>query len=275
MNFPRFLKRNLLLVFALLVMLSGVSYAAITGTAYYNDSGAVLDGEGNEVGISYNHLDTTYSPTALWKMDGNLLDISGNNFDLVLDSGTERYTELLPGVKGLRFDGSTKYKVLNQLALEITGDLTIEALVNVHHIGNNNMTIIDHSNNTENEVDNMLYRMDILGEGNTLISYSEYGAGNNNVHGIDDGLMPGVTYHLAMVRENNEVTYYLNGSQLGATSSGLSAPTGGTAGTLWVGDDSSSGGDYYGAMASLKVIADALTISEIRDEVKLTLGMSF
>ena len=45
------------------------------------------------------YLDTEYNPIGLWQLDGNLLDSSSNGLDLSV-SGTERYGDLLPGLRG-------------------------------------------------------------------------------------------------------------------------------------------------------------------------------
>ena len=245
------------------------------GYALIRDDDKVLDGKGNPVGVAYNHLDTTHSPVLLCKFDGDLTDSSGNGFDLTRDSGTERYTDLLPGLRGVRLDQSTKFYKAYEAALKITGDVTIQVIVNIRHIGNNNMTILDFSNNGELEADNILYRIDIDGVANYLRYWAEEGVGTNIEHSIDDGLTPGVTTLVQMVRENDEVTFSLNGTQISATSSGLSTPTGGTSGKLWVGDDSSSGGDFDGAIGSLKIVTSALTQAQLQAEATRVFGISF
>ena len=79
-----------------------------------------------------------------------------------------------------------------------------------------------------------------------------------------------------MRRSSNQISFFQNGRQLGATSGTLTTPTDGGSGGFMVGAHWSSGAFPSGyaemVIASLKVIPSALTDAQILDEYNYTIG---
>lgn len=73
--------------------------------------------------------DTTHSPVGLYQLDGDVLDASGNGFDLTVGGvagGTERYAPgIAPGIQAFYFDGATYLTRVHTAALAITGAVTV------------------------------------------------------------------------------------------------------------------------------------------------------
>jgi hypothetical protein len=158
-------------------------------------------------------------------------------------------------------------------SLVITGDLTIELIVIPMAIGSD-MCLIDHSADGETEADNTAYRL-YLTSGYALGYGAESGAGSDISYNINDGIGMGVPTHIALVRSSNNISFYTNGEQLGATSTGLGAPTGGTSGRFYIGDNAAGTAKFTGAISSVKIINSALSAAEIKAEYNKTLGPTY
>lgn len=226
-------------------------------------------------GIAVPH-DTTHNPVGLYQLDESLTDTSGNNnwYLSAVGGAGAIYTSIVPGIRGHGFD--SYLRGINATPnLAITGDLTIEMIVIVYEVpSGTNQRLIMHGQSGETEATNVVYCIDhILGGG--LRYHAEYDAGVDIIYDINDTLPIGIPVHLALVRSSNDVTFYMNGRQIGATSSGLNAPTGGSSGYLYLGLDF---GNFYvleGAIGSVKIISSALTAEQIRAEYNQTLGPIF
>lgn len=220
---------------------------------------------------------TLYSPVALWQLNGSLVDGSGGGYSLAVSSGTARYTDVWPGVRGFRFDGSTDLRRSTvTAALNITGDMTILGLFAVIAIVSGNTILIQCAATGETLNDNFLYSI-ILYDTGKLEYLAEYGAGVNISYVIEDGPpLGGVGFHMALVRASNQVQFYLNGETLGAASTGLAGPAIGAAPLQYISIGGDAGGQRFrGAIASFKIVPSALTAVQVRAEYALTLGKTF
>jgi len=215
--------------------------------------------------------DTTHSPVALYQLNETLDDTSGNALTGLTVVGTERYTEILPGIRGLVCSGNYAYVNATEASIQITGDLTLECIVVLYSLPAATLTIIEHALTGETEVTNVLYKIGVQ-SGGVLEYFAEQGAGVNIQYLLNRMMSVGIPVHVALVRSSNNVTFYLNGEQIGATSTGLSAPTGGASGKLYIGTNSDASQDWNGVVASVKIISSALTAAQIKAEYNRTLG---
>ena len=244
-----------------------------------SDAGA---GQANLSGLrQINYHDTTHTPVALWNFDGNLDDSSGNSITLgVGPGGTERYAPIGGGKRGFFFDQGTYLTTVSSspAALEIVGDMTIEMLIapaSLDHGGY--ASIIRYTKPTSGRVNsthNNLYTLYTVTDGgaNYLAYYAEKDGGPTGISHLDaSSVLPAYSqiFHFAMVRASNEVSFYVDGAQLGSTSSGLAAPNGGSASELYVGSTSTPDKYFNGVIASLKICNTALTADQILDEAHL------
>ncbi|GAF97652.1 unnamed protein product, partial [marine sediment metagenome] len=105
-------------------------------------------------------------------------------------------------------------------------------------------------------------------------SYSAEHDGGVNIgysKGDPTAIAAGVLQYGAIRRENDEVTFFLDGVP-SVTSSGLAAPTGGGSSTFNVAASEDSSNAFRGALASLKVNNSALSNAQILEEYEKTLG---
>ncbi len=229
-------------------------------------------------GINARQHDTTHSPVGLWQLDGGLTDSSGNGFTLTVEAGTERYAQLPGGIQGFFFDAATNLvRSAAEATLLILGDMTIECLCEwidspPPTAPNFNTVIVSHvgTHGSSTEANNAVYR---LGAAPTpgLRYFAESGAGSSILHDSVDGVAQSLQ-HLAMVRSSDEITFYVNGGAIAATSSGLATPTGGGSGRFRLGASEGLNVPVKAVISSVKLIASALTAQQIADEYGRTLG---
>lgn len=220
-----------------------------------------------------NYHDARFGPVALWQLNDVLTDSVGGGGTLTLEAGTSVFCDLLPGLRGFYFDGSSALiRNASQTALQITGDLTIE-FISARPVVETDKTCISHDGLTESSTDNYLY--DIYLDSSFQLQYfAEQGSGTNITFGSTGFVIPPAqVVHYGMVRQANQVTFYVNGRQFGPTSSGLLAPTGGTNGKLRIGGDSAvSPVRMTGPMSSVKILNRSLTASQVAEDYNVTLG---
>jgi hypothetical protein len=222
--------------------------------------------------------DLTHSPEGLWQLDGDLLDSSGNSHTLTLETGTEQYGRI-GSLQASYFDGaSALIRNTADAGLAIIGDMTVELLIawETDRPGsgvNSDRYMVSHSGTGETEAGNFIYTFASRAAALGLAYFAETGAGTNiGIYGADGYAgVESIAYHYAMVRSSNDVTFYVNGVQLGATSSGLAAPSGGGDGRFRIGQHS-SGALITALVSSVKLIASALTAAQVRAEYNRTLG---
>lgn len=217
---------------------------------------------------------TRHEPVGLWDFGaGTLADSGVNDFDLTVETGTERYAYLAPNLLGFQFDGSTSlWYDVSESKLQLTGDMTFECLWVMHAVVNS-AALVSHEASGETEATNCLY---LFGTQTfpALQWFSESGGGVNAsfVSGYGHPTI-GLLTHYAVTRSSNVVQIYVNGRIYGAASSALVTPTGGTDGRLRIG--SSLLVRANGIMGSAKLIGTALTAAQIRAEYNHCLGGAY
>lgn len=224
--------------------------------------------------------DLTHGPVGLWQLDGDLLDSSGNGFDLGVEFGFARRAPLPGGkISGVMFDGSTAlvYSV-SEASLRITGNMTVECLVEWNNTApgmatNANARIVSHTGAgpSDNEIDNQLYS---FGPSPTpgYRYFAETGPlGTNILYDTSNATSPMGLMHLAMTRDEGVIRYYVNAQQIG-TSAVLATPSGGSNGRFRIGANDGLTVPILAVVASVKLLSSALTAQQIADEYGRTLG---
>jgi len=238
------------------------------------DTPAVTDASVQYAPIKYH--DTTYSPVGLWNFNGTLNDSSGNGFTLTVNSGVTSYTYLAGGLQGMSFGSLILKYATTGTALQIAGDMTIEMLVSLNAYSSSK-NILAYGAASSLETGNEQYQLGFTSDGYGFIWVQEFGAANFSFVTLSGVTLPlNQLCHFAVTRTSNVIQYYLNGQPLGAASTALTTPTGGSISTLKVGG--SEDGASFGPpmmMASLKIIASALTSAQILGEYRLTLGQLY
>lgn len=218
-------------------------------------------------------FDVTHSPVGLWQFGGDLTDSSGNGFTLTVETGTARFTNTM-GLVGLVISATTLFRNNFEASLNITGNLTIEMLLALQSY-TTGRTLVSHSASGDaSSVSNLAYGVSIT-TGPALTFKSESGTGVDASYSIND-LPPRTLCHFAVTRSTNVIQFYLNGQTMGAASSALTAPTGGTSGRFRVGmvaDTTENAPDC--SIFSLKVVNSALSAAQIAAEYNRTLGTFF
>ncbi len=217
--------------------------------------------------------DTTYSPVGLWQLDGTLNDTSGNGFNLTTDAGTARYADIFPGIPGLLVSASRFIYNTTGTSLAITGDMTIECLFrSAAPVSTTFFAGYAGGSGSGTQANNILYSMFIPSGLFGLSWTQESGSGSPTSYNLTDHVIPR-TYlcHVAATRASNVIRFYLNGRTFGAASSALTTPDGGTTSVFRIGGDAAQNA-VQGNIASLKVVASALSASQIAGEFNLTLG---
>jgi hypothetical protein len=208
----------------------------------------------------------------LWQFDGDLNDSSGNGFTLTVEFGAVRYTNIFPGIRALLIINPLGliYNVAEPV-LRITGNLTIEMLLQLAPAYETAKVICSHGAAGETAETNFAYQIDMMAVTTANMGlFSESGAGVNALYAITPR-PPLALCHLAVTRISNVVQFYLNGRTLGAASGTLTTPTDSTSGRFRVGT-TSSGFAPSSVLSSLKILSAGLTSAQILDEFNRTLG---
>jgi hypothetical protein len=213
-------------------------------------------------GVIGKKLGLEHSPLGLWNFEENMLDDSGNDFDFTVSAGTERYTSIR-GMMGFRFDAATRlHHNVTGTSLEILGDVTMH-LILCSNAFSGTQRYFHYTGGGETEANNGLYGNGNI-SGQQLTSLSEKDGGTNIEYTVSSAaLNVGELILFTTVRENNQITYYLDGVQVGDTSSGLDAPTGGTTSVLTLGNATANG-----TIVSAKIIDSALTTAQVYEEFR-------
>jgi hypothetical protein len=203
----------------------------------------------------------------LWNFENDMLDSSGNSFDLTVQAGTERYA-LANGLKGFRFDGSTTIQHnVTETALQIVGDITAEMLVRYYTYSlASRERLIRYGAAGDLENANILYSLETNTDATKLNYFCEYDAGVDVEYEVDVGIWIEELMHVVVVRDSNKITFYINGEQQGATSTTLTAPTGSSLGIFTVGENQ----EFEGIVCCVKILDTALTAEQVYDEYKRT-----
>ena len=212
------------------------------------------------------YLDTTHSPVALYDVDGDLVDGSGNALDLTWAAGTEIYGPG-PVTDGLAlfFQNSRASHAFDAL-YQILTDLTLEALVFPGIVHSADGYVMQFGGNGETEALNILWSM-ILTTGNRVKFLQESGAGTNQEATFDVSIPLGQWSHVALTRDNagTDLNLYVNGILRGNATLGA-APTGGGSSILTMGQFAAANQPYTGMVSSAKIIAAELNAAQILAE---------
>lgn len=196
------------------------------------------------------------APTVFYKCDeasGDLIDYGSAGVDLtatgtvtyqagalvprlVTDSSVDTFALIASGSNGFQSTASLG------ASYPLTGDYTVEAIVNLRAVGANTYRLFSIAAAGETEAANYQAYFNVSAA-LELGCFWEYGAGTNATIASGVTLAEGETYHLAMVKDGtaNTVTFYVDGAPV-ATVSYANEPSGGT-GTMTtaIGLDGSSG----------------------------------
>lgn len=219
--------------------------------------------------------DLTYAPVALWQMNDTLVDSSGNGFTLFHNGGVPfGYADIYSGVRGIYQLGGTPFRTVTQpgpVGLELTGDMTIECFLSlplrsaaVNHV------FLGFDQAGSGSTFNRLYGVSWDSTAGYPVWTSQSGSQVTATYTENTDIYPSTLCHFAVTRASNIIQFYCNGLPLGAASTALTAPTGGTAGNFQLGQQGSSGCECQ--IASLKIIASALTAAQVKGEYNRTLG---
>ena len=212
----------------------------------------------------------TSNTVGLWQFDWDGTDSSGNGYDLTLEAGIERYSDLWPGVSGALFNGGvTKfYRSSAEAALRILGDMTIEFFY-MSLINYPSGYVCYHGTSGESLPTNYLYSVSYESGNASTQWLQEYGAGSDSLYQFTEELPPPRSLiHVAATRRSDVIRLYHNGRLVG-TSSALTTPEDGSSGRLRVGEG------VNGIVSSLKILNVGLTDEEIVEEYNSTFGPVF
>jgi len=222
-----------------------------------------------------NYHPEIFGPVAHWTL-GSTLESTFGSRPLTVAAGTERYTDLLPGMRGFFFDGSSSvFRNATDADLQIVGDMTFLCIM-VAQAGSTRC-MVSCSANGETQADNACYVQYLTGIASTINYLSESGSGADQLYfDVNQGVPTQTPCQHGFTRRGGQVTFYLNGRQVGATSVGITAPDGGTSSKLYLGSDIGVSPFNFltkgSAMASAIVFNKALTASQVRTMYNRSLG---
>ena len=232
-----------------------------------------LQGDITTSGIISRKLGLDHNPVALYLFDDNLTDSSGNGLDMTLDTGNEWYTST-NGLRCAKLDGQSSFiHDFTGTALEIAGDITIQVLLTMENQTGLERFIVNYAGPVQIEVDNALYALSYLSNGERITWTTEFGSGptadvvNFDAAGIQE------LHLVTVVRASDVVTVFIDGIQVGASSATLTTPTGGTTAVFEVGGLFGNG-FFRGSVACVKIIDSALTDAQVYTEYRSTWGVS-
>jgi hypothetical protein len=215
--------------------------------------------------------DNTHSPIVLYNFEEGfeLVDSSGNGFDLNSTSGTPIYGELISNIRMVNLRSASIRRTTAVSDLAITGAITIEAfVVNNGPVAefNNNIVISYQSANSQfwdMRLSNLLLGISYWNGSTFIISSSN----------ISKSFIPKLE-HWAITRASDGITYkfYINGILLDTiTSPGAPSGTHDDE-TLNIGSNRASTSNFNGFIGSVKVIDGLLSDADIKAEFNRTLG---
>lgn len=228
----------------------------------------------------YRQWDTTGAPVALWDFNANLLDLSGNGYDL---AGVVNYADgLVPGTQSLslmHLTGASRTRVSRtEPALAITGALTIGVVFHMTPkddpgLSSGNEFLFSYDSTWVTEANNALYSLKATVTNYELASIQESGPApiteeiDVSPYQIMGQSRPTVLHYVRDATGRN-VTLYFDGWPLG-TVVFANSPTGGTSGTFAVGHQArgtTAGTSMSGRIGNMKVFDRELSAAEVEAE---------
>lgn len=223
--------------------------------------------------------------------DGTLADALGLGPALSVNTGSERWTDMLPGVQGLALDEATRLGGAAEYApMRLADAVTVECIFRSFEntASADQWSLVLHQANAESGGANTLWGLKLLRNysssepTNTLAWYHEHGSGTDVfVSATSFAIEPGGIYHVAGRRAaasggNSTVDLWINGQQA-ATGSLAQATAGTTSTRIYIGENISAEAASFasGAIGFIRVCSRALTDEEIVAAYNATLGGVF
>ncbi len=213
------------------------------------------------------HLHPVITGTvALWQLQSDLTDSSGNGYDAAMDTGTAAYTAINADINGFNFNRAGSIDIIAPAvaALRITGDLTIEFLA------------FNHGSNAQDYVD-------CLAGGTPATSLYTWGYSSSNVHYYRDNANPiqnftgsnilgdGSLHHYALRRQGLRVDMFIDGAKQSTEIILASSPTSAGTERLRMGG---VGAGYAGYLASFRVMGSARSDADIYADYLYCMGLT-
>lgn len=228
-----------------------------------------------------------YDPVVLFQGDNApgaaAIDVSGNGYDAALAAGTSDRVVMLPGetgpLQGFYFDGASYFEIpdftsIPNRALQLTGDMTIEWLgFWSDPIGVSSRAICGMgAPGADTTGNNCLYRPS-MGLDQLLFDFWEFDVGTDVFALTNLTAQLWTVHHNCVIRSDDGTTStWLIDGQVVSVISGLTKAEDGSEGTFKLGAGHTNTPFMLGGVASLKLIARALTLNEARSEYNYTLG---
>jgi len=240
----------------------------VADTAIILSVGGTAEGGGAVASITPH--DTTHSPEVLYNFasGSRFTDSSGNGRDLQASSGTVLYANVL-GLPMVSCRSGNVYRNTNDAALELTGAVTIEAIVvpPMPYNTSDDMILVSFNATGNN----------ILWDARLEKSTGYWTSLTQSSSGTDD--KPSTTaaeagiQHFVETRASDGVSvkFYVNGVQVDSVTHD-NAPSGPAGQSVRIGSNPINSVRWLGLIGSVKVIADELTASEVAAEYNRTLG---
>lgn len=219
-----------------------------------------------------------------WSMDSDvnpIFDITGNGNNGTRKSGTEpAFTSTFAKNGGFDWDETDDYITApNSTSLEISGDVSIGFYFDPSDFNQvcAEYWVVVFGGNSETEANNVLYGVKINDVSNHLAAdqskidfYWENGSGmdtevtSDQVSGL---FIINQTYCVVVTRDTaaNEVKYFSDGAQVGATKTYTNDPTGGTTSTLTVGQTEAGTCTMNSIIDELTILDKKLTAAEVKE----------
>jgi hypothetical protein len=228
-------------------------------------------------------LDTTYSPVGLWNINLGAgvgpKDYSGNGNDLTVETGTARYSGLLPSVGGFLFDGATTlYVSTSQAVLQLTGAMTILWLMEWSDLpaGGAFRVLTNHGAALGGtSATNTLYAT-AIGSSNQQTYLSHHGANVADSGSINTFAPRSQVALMGLLRDGSgNVSQWYNGTIVGTSFATVTLPTDGSSGKLRIGSDPGGVNFFTGVMSSIGLYNAALTPTQMLERYNYCLGREF
>lgn len=203
--------------------------------------------------------DISDTPIALWQLEEDLLDASGNGKNLTPVNavwGTGFIDESKVAWDNL-IGGASKGTHAHDAVFTVLGALTFATLI-LPDISGADQKMISYTNGGGG-ADNMLYQLDIIG--NTLRYNHQNGGGNNNTLPSTYSVQPWRWNHVGFTRDASGTTVklFVNGKKVATSGPFANPPDGGANSTLNVMGYHGAGSPWLGGMQSAILIGSEIS----------------